>query len=99
MNQHITQENLDATLKILQSLASDDEEIAKLKNAIAVEIDGHSVEASFLALMGIVGELSQHRLDGDKQKAAALCLTSIAANISNWAGVTEEELACIHVLA
>ncbi len=99
MNQHITPENIEATFKILQSLASDEEEVAKLKKGIAVEIGGHSVEASFLALMGIASELAQHRLDGDKQKAAGLCLMSIAANISNWAGVTDEELACIRVIA
>ena len=99
MHQHITQENLDATLKILQSLARDEEEEAKLTSRIAAEIEGHSLEASFAALLGIVSKLAQHRLDGDKQKAAALCLMSVAANISNWAGVTDEELACIHVLA
>jgi hypothetical protein len=99
MNQYITQENLDATLKILQSLARDEEEEAKLTKRIAAEIDGHSLEASFAALLSTVGKLAQHRLNGDKQKAAALCLMSVAANISNWAGVTDEELACIRVLA
>ena len=99
MNQHITQENLDATLKILRSLARDEEEEAKLTNRITAEIEGHSLEASFAALLGIVSKLAQHRLNGDKQKAAALCLMSVAANISNWAGVTDEELACIRVIA
>ena len=47
MHQHITQENLDATLKILQSLARDEEEEAKLTNRITAEIEGHSLEASF----------------------------------------------------
>lgn len=99
MNPHITQENLNATLKILQSLARDEEEETKLTNRIIAEIDGHSLEASFAALLSIVSKLAQHRLSGDKQKAAALCLMSVAANISDWAGVTEEELACINVLA
>lgn len=98
MNQHITQKSVDATLKTLQSLASSEDEVEEIASAIAAAIDSHSPEASFMALMKITSDVAQHRLKGVGQKAATLCMMSIAVELSIEARITEEEFACVQAL-